>query len=68
MRKGYVDASIGQIHFIEAGRGPDLLLIPHVGRSSRMYLDLIHELSGTFHVLSFGVPGTEGSVPCHCNP
>ena len=63
MRHGFVDSGAGQLHYVEAGKGPPLLLIPHAGRSSRMYRDLIGELSSDFRVVSIDVPGTGASAP-----
>jgi pimeloyl-ACP methyl ester carboxylesterase len=63
MQHGYAHTSVGQIHFVEAGTGPALVLIPHAGRSSRMYADLIGALSADFRVVAFDVPGTGASAP-----
>lgn len=62
MKRGYVDLEIGQIHYREAGQGPEtLVLVPHAGRSSQMYQSLMQELASAYRVISLDVPGTGGS-------
>jgi pimeloyl-ACP methyl ester carboxylesterase len=63
VRRGYLDSGLGQLHFVEAGSGPALLLIPQAGRSARMYEDLIGELAPDFRVISVDLPGTGSSDP-----
>lgn len=68
MQRGYVSTGVGQLHYVRAGKGPDLVLIPHAGRSSRMYTDLIRELSADFRVTVIDVPGTGASAPLPSHP
>jgi pimeloyl-ACP methyl ester carboxylesterase len=63
IRRSYVDSGLGQLHCIEAGEGPALLLLPQAGRSSRMYVDLIVELASDFRAISIDVPGSGRSAP-----
>lgn len=62
IRRSYVDSGLGQLHCIEAGDGPTLLLLPQAGRSSRMYVDLIAELAPDFRAISIDVPGSGRSA------
>jgi pimeloyl-ACP methyl ester carboxylesterase len=63
--KGYADTRNGQMHFVRAGRGPSLVLVPHAGRSSRMYSGLIEQLAASFNVISFDMMGTGRSMAPH---
>jgi pimeloyl-ACP methyl ester carboxylesterase len=63
IHRSYVDSGLGQLHCIEAGDGPVLLLLPQAGRSSRMYVDLIGELAADFRAISIDVPGSGRSAP-----
>ncbi|MGE0067042.1 MAG: alpha/beta fold hydrolase [Solirubrobacterales bacterium] len=63
IRRGYVDSGLGQLHCLEAGAGPALVLLPQAGRSSRMYLDLLGELASECRAISIDVPGSGRSVP-----
>ncbi|MDR5651238.1 alpha/beta fold hydrolase [Ruixingdingia sedimenti] len=63
MQRGYVTTSVGQLHYVQAGAGPDLVLIPHAGRSGRMYAALVAELAADFRVTVVDVPGTGRSAP-----
>lgn len=63
VRRGYADSRIGQLHYVEAGEGPVLLMIPHAGRSSRMYRDVVPLLAKRYRVIVIDVPGTGMSAP-----
>lgn len=56
--KGYVDTRMGQLHYVAAGTGSTLALVPHAGRSSQMYAELIPLLAQHFRVVVFDLPGT----------
>jgi pimeloyl-ACP methyl ester carboxylesterase len=58
VRHGYADTSGGEIHFVSAGSGDPLVLLPHGGRSSRMYRQLIPMLAERFRVIALDPPGT----------
>lgn len=61
-RHGFADSELGQIHYVEAGEGPVLVLLPHSGRSARMYERLMPLLATGRRVIAFDTPGTGYSV------
>lgn len=63
MRRGYVDAAWGQIHYREAGSGPAVLLYPNRPRSSVIYTRLAELLSERYRVVVIDPPGFGGSDP-----
>jgi pimeloyl-ACP methyl ester carboxylesterase len=63
MRRGYVDAPWGQIHYREAGSGPAVLLYPNRPRSSVIYLRLAELLAARHRVIIIDPPGFGGSDP-----
>lgn len=63
MRRGYVDAAWGQIHYREAGSGPAVLLYPNRPRSSVIYLRLAELLADRHRVVIIDPPGFGGSDP-----
>ncbi|WP_166875338.1 alpha/beta fold hydrolase [Salinibacterium sp. ZJ450] len=58
LRHGFTDTADGQIHFLTAGEGNPLVLLPHGGRSSRMYRELALVLSRHCKVVALDPPGT----------
>ncbi|MDB5856438.1 MAG: putative alpha/beta hydrolase, partial [Ramlibacter sp.] len=60
--RGYAASRRGQLHFVEAGSGPVLVMVPHAGRSGRMFANVIPLLAQNFRVIVFDVPGTGLSV------
>lgn len=60
--KGYVQTRLGQIHYRRSGDGPPVVLLPHSGRSSRMYPNLARVLSAQYEVFAFDLPGSGESA------
>jgi len=58
LRHGFADSELGQIHYVEAGEGPVLVLLPHGGRSARMYQRLMPLLARQRRIIAFDIPGT----------
>jgi pimeloyl-ACP methyl ester carboxylesterase len=52
VRHGYTDTGGGHIHFVPAGSGDPLVLLPHGGRSSRIYRAVIPILAERFRVVA----------------
>lgn len=63
MRRGYVDAPWGQIHYRETGSGPPVLLYPNRPRSSVIYVRLAELLAGQHRVVIIDPPGFGASDP-----
>lgn len=63
MKRGYIDAPWGQIHYREAGSGPVVLLYPNRPRSSVIYVRLAELLAERYRVLIIDPPGFGGSDP-----
>ncbi len=63
IRRGYVTASFGQMHYRYAGRrgAPVLVLLHQTPSSSAMYEPLMQQLSGEFRLLAPDSPGMGGS-------
>jgi pimeloyl-ACP methyl ester carboxylesterase len=60
--RGLVRSRTGQIHYIEAGTGPQVVvLVPQAGRSSQMYLELVERLGEHVRAIALDVPGTGAS-------
>jgi pimeloyl-ACP methyl ester carboxylesterase len=59
MRCGYVDSSLGQVHYRMAGAGEPLLLLHQPPRSSRVYGRLMAELEslGGLRAIAIDLPG-----------
>jgi pimeloyl-ACP methyl ester carboxylesterase len=65
IRRGYIDAAAGQVHYREAGRrgSPALLLLHQSPSSSAMYKVLMRQLADRFHLLAPDTPGFGNSDP-----
>ena len=65
IRRGYIDAAGGQVHYREAGRlgSPVLLLLHQSPSSSAMYEVLMRQLADHFHLLAPDTPGFGNSDP-----
>ena len=59
IRKGYIDTSLGLIHYRAAGEldRPPLLLLHQTASSSAMYEALMRRLADRFHILAPDTPG-----------
>lgn len=63
MARGYARTLLGQVHYVRIGQGTPLLLLAAAGRSSRMFADLLPELSDGFDVIALDTPGFGNSDP-----
>ena len=63
MRRGYVDTSLGQIHYRTQGEGAHLVLLHATPRSSRIFERIAYLLSANFQVVAFDTPGFGNSDP-----
>lgn len=63
MPRGYVDTSMGQIHYVKAGEGKTLVLLSASGRSSRMFAQVMPLLAPQFAVYALDTPGFGNSDP-----
>ncbi len=65
IRRGYIDAAAGQVHYREAGRRgrPALLLLHQSPSTSAMYELLMRQLADDFHLLAPDTPGFGNSDP-----
>ena len=61
--KGYASTRLGQIHYRRLGEGPPVVLLPHSGRSSRMFANLARELAAWHAVVAFDLPGSGEFAP-----
>jgi pimeloyl-ACP methyl ester carboxylesterase len=61
MIRGYCATPLGQIHYRAVRTGDPVVLLPQSGRSSEMYLNLMRELAGRYHVVALDMPGSGGS-------
>jgi pimeloyl-ACP methyl ester carboxylesterase len=57
MRRGFVDTSVGQIHYREMGSGEPLVLLHETPRSSGVFLDVIPMYAEHFWVIAMDTPG-----------
>ena len=57
IRKGYVDTSIGQIHYRHAGKGDPLLLIHQTATCSSVFDNIIEHLSPSYSMVAMDTPG-----------
>lgn len=63
IRKGYVDCSLGQLHYRFAGKGKTLLMLHISPSSSHFFEPLMRELASHFLVLALDTPGYGLSDP-----
>jgi len=57
IRHGFIDTRHGQVHYVEAGRGPAVLLLHQTPRSCDEYRDVIPLLANDFRVIAMDTPG-----------
>jgi len=57
VRFGYVDTSVGQIHYAEAGRGESILCLHQTPRSWDEYRELMDLLKPHVRVIAMDTPG-----------
>lgn len=63
MKRGYVQAPWGQIHYLEQGSGEAVLLYPNRPRSAVIYRRLAGLLAASYRVIIIDPPGFGGSDP-----
>lgn len=61
--RGYTRTATGTLHYLQAGEGPPLLLLPQSGRSYAMFDGLIEALGPRFTLLTADLPGSGNSDP-----
>ena len=57
IRRGYVDSSVGQIHYRYAGEGEPLLLLHQSATSSVVYEPIIQHLASSYSTIAMDTPG-----------
>jgi pimeloyl-ACP methyl ester carboxylesterase len=63
MQRGYATTLHGQLHYVEEGEGPPLLLLASAGRSARVFDSLIRLLGPDFRVIAVDMLGCGQSDP-----
>ena len=63
IKRAYADVPHGQLHFLEAGAGPVLLLLHAVPRSARLFRNLLPVLAPHFRAIALDLPGFGQSDP-----
>ena len=57
IRRGYVDSSVGQVHYRYAGEGEPLLLLHQSATSSIVYEPIIQHLASNYSTVAMDTPG-----------
>lgn len=58
LRRGYIDARCGQLHYYEQGRGPPLVLLPQAPASGRLFEKAMRFLAAAnFRAIAIDTPG-----------
>lgn len=57
LRRGYADTPLGQLHYMEAGSGPALILLHQTPRSSDEFVELMPLLAPHFRVVAMDMYG-----------
>jgi len=58
IRKGYVSTRGGQVHFLEAGQGPNIVLLHMTADAASQWEQVLPELAGRgYRALAFDIPG-----------
>jgi pimeloyl-ACP methyl ester carboxylesterase len=63
MKRGYASAGTGQVHYVEAGEGPPLVLLHSAPRSARAFRLLQPLLAPRFRTVAPDLPGFGASDP-----
>lgn len=63
IRRGFVDTSLGQLHYRTSGEGPALVLLHNTWLSSKMFTGIIPALAEHFRVLAIDTLGQGDSDP-----
>lgn len=63
IKRGYVDTSIGQLHYREAGSGPAVLFVHQAGRTGATYHRVTELMAPHHRVIAIDLPGFGGSDP-----
>ena len=61
--RGYADTSLGQIHYVEAGEGPPIVLLHQTASSSVMYARAMPLLAANYRAIAIDTPGFGMSDP-----
>lgn len=66
IQHGFLRTKFGDVHFWQAGSGPELLLLHQSAQSAAEYLDTAGFLAADFHVVALDYPGHgESATPGH---
>ena len=57
MRRGYAETEVGQVHYVEAGEDPPLILLHQTASSSVMWARALPYFSKRYHVVAMDTPG-----------
>ena len=57
MRRGYADTEVGQVHYVEAGDGPPVVLLHQTASSSVMYARALPLFAERCRVIAMDTPG-----------
>jgi len=57
MKRGYVDTTEGQVHYLTEGSGEPLILLAQVPFSSDSYLEMLPLLAKSYRVIAMDTPG-----------
>jgi len=68
IRKGFINAGNGQVHYRAAGSGPPIILLHDSPRSSVLHKDLVEHFSDTFTAIAIDTPGYGNSTPLPPEP
>jgi pimeloyl-ACP methyl ester carboxylesterase len=68
IRRAYADTSRGQLHYVEDGTGPPVLLLHQTPRSWDEFRELIPRLAPHHRVVAMDLPGFGASAPAAVPP
>ena len=61
-RKGYADTRLGQLHYVAAGDGPPLVLLPGAGQSHAIFRRLMAALAPFHRIIAIDAfPTVDGA-------
>ena len=61
--RGYAKTSYGQLHYVEVGEGPQLVLLGETPRSSRFFTPILPLIAPRVHAVAIDLPGLGESHP-----
>ncbi len=68
IRKGFVNAGNGQVHYRAAGSGPPVILLHDSPRSSVLHIPLVEHFSDRFTAIAIDTPGYGNSTALPSEP